>query len=55
MNNPFGGLFDFNGDGKVDPAEELAGLDMLGFFCTAANGEDEDEDEEDEDGDENGE
>lgn len=35
-------IFDFNGDGKVDPAEELLGLDMLGFFDEA---EDEAEDE----------
>lgn len=41
----FGKLFDFNGDGKVDPAEELLGLDMFGFFD---DGEEEGEEEEEE-------
>lgn len=42
--NLFGNIFDFNGDGKVDPAEELLGLDIIGFF-DKEDDEDEDEDE----------
>ena len=41
----FGKLFDFNGDGKVDPAEELTGLDMIGFFDDEDEDEEEDEDD----------
>ena len=43
--NLFGKLFDFNGDGEVDPAEEIIGLDMLGFFDEEEEEDDEDEDE----------
>ncbi len=39
----FGNFFDFDGDGKASLFEELLGLDLLGFFDT------EDEDEEDDD------
>ena len=50
MNNPFGGPFDFNGDGKVDPSEEILGLHILGFFDNPSDGgEDDDEDDEDDD------
>lgn len=38
----FGNFFDFDGDGKASLFEELLGLDLLGFFDT-----DEEEDEED--------
>lgn len=41
----FFNIFDFNGDGKVDPAEELLGLDMLGFFDNEEEDEDDGEDE----------
>ena len=45
MSDLFGDLFDFNGDGKVDPDEEFMGFLLLSGAFGKENGDDPDGEE----------
>ena len=41
---PFGGLFDFNGDGVMDPTEDFIAYSIIADEIDKASGKDEDDD-----------